>query len=75
MMKRFLSTTAILISLSGAAYAESHTTAGFGTVAAASTDFFASDLIGMRVPSQPMGRKIGMISAKSMILSLVQTAM
>ena len=49
MMKRFLSTTAILISLSGAAYAESHTTAGFGTVAAASTDFFASDLIGMRV--------------------------
>lgn len=49
MMKRFLSTTAILISLSGAAFAETHTNPGFGTVAATANDFFASDLIGMRV--------------------------
>lgn len=48
-MKRFLSTTAILISLSGAAFAETHTNPGFGTVAATANDFFASDLIGMRV--------------------------
>ena len=48
-MKRILGTTAILLSLSGAAFAESHTSAGFGTTTAEQSDFFASDLIGMRI--------------------------
>lgn len=47
-MKRFLSTTAVLLTLSGAAYADAHAM-GFGTVTAQETDFFASDLIGMRI--------------------------
>ncbi len=47
-MKRFLGTTAILLTMSGAAYAAAHSSS-FGTVTAEPTDFFASDLIGMRI--------------------------
>jgi len=51
-MKRFLSTTAIVLTMSGAAtgaaFAEAHTE-GFGNVAVEETDFLASDLIGMRI--------------------------
>ncbi|MGB3243687.1 MAG: PRC-barrel domain-containing protein [Sulfitobacter sp.] len=47
-MKRFLSTTAVLVALSGSAYAEAHSGA-FGSVMSEETDFFASDLIGMRI--------------------------
>jgi len=48
-MKRFLSTTAVLLTLSGtAAYAETHVS-NFGSVTAQQGDFYASDLIGMRV--------------------------
>jgi ribosomal 30S subunit maturation factor RimM len=47
-MKRFLSTTAILFTLSGGAYADGHAT-GFGNVMVQEGDFFASDLIGMRI--------------------------
>lgn len=57
-MTRLLTTTAVLLSLSGAAFAESHTVAAdeamdekmeIGSVLAEPTDFFASDLIGMRI--------------------------
>lgn len=47
-MKRFLSTTAVLFALSGTAYADGHA-ANFGTVEFENGDFFASDLIGMRI--------------------------
>ncbi|WP_323803194.1 PRC-barrel domain-containing protein [Sulfitobacter litoralis] len=47
-MKRILGTTAIILSLTGPAFADAHS-AGFGTVTAQETDFFASDLIGMRI--------------------------
>lgn len=47
-MKRFLSTTAVLLTMSGAAYADAHTNA-FGAVTFQEGDFFASDLIGMRI--------------------------
>ncbi|MGJ8628615.1 MAG: PRC-barrel domain-containing protein [Sulfitobacter sp.] len=47
-MKRFLSTTAVLMTLSGAAFADAHAT-GFGNVMVNEGDFFASDLIGMRI--------------------------
>lgn len=47
-MKRFLSTTAVLLTLSGGAYADAHST-GFGIVKVQEGDFFASDLIGMRI--------------------------
>ena len=47
-MKRFLSTTAVLLTLSGGAYADAHAT-GFGDVMVQEGDFFASDLIGMRI--------------------------
>ncbi|MFD2740359.1 PRC-barrel domain-containing protein [Sulfitobacter aestuarii] len=47
-MKRFLSTTAVLLTMTGAAYAETHTE-GFGSVQVQQDDFFASDLIGMRI--------------------------
>ncbi|MFG6559548.1 PRC-barrel domain-containing protein [Sulfitobacter sp. 1A15299] len=47
-MKRFLSTTAIVLTMSGAAFAEAHSE-GFGNVAVEQTDFLASDLIGMRI--------------------------
>ncbi|MGJ5621449.1 PRC-barrel domain-containing protein [Sulfitobacter sp. MF3-043] len=47
-MKRFLSTTAVLLTLSGGAYADAHAT-GFGDVTVQEGDFFASDLIGMRI--------------------------
>jgi hypothetical protein len=47
-MKRFLGTTAILVALSGTAMAETHS-AAMGGVMADQTDFFASDLIGMRI--------------------------
>ena len=47
-MKRILGTTAIIMSLTGPAFADAHS-AGFGTVTAQETDFFASDLIGMRI--------------------------
>ncbi|MGJ8616019.1 MAG: PRC-barrel domain-containing protein [Sulfitobacter sp.] len=47
-MKRFLSTTAVLLALSGGAYADAHAT-GFGDVMVQEGDFFASDLIGMRI--------------------------
>ena len=47
-MKRFLSTTAILVAMSGAAFADAHMS-GFGSVKAEQGDFFASDLIGMRI--------------------------
>ncbi len=53
-MKRILATTAIVMSMSGVAMAESHSTAmshggAFGSVMATQNDFFASDLIGMRI--------------------------
>ena len=47
-MKRFLSTTAVLAALAGPAFADGHTSA-FGSVMAKENDFFASDLIGMRI--------------------------
>lgn len=47
-MKRFLSTTAVLLAMSGAAYAQSESQA-FGDVQFQQGDFFASDLIGMRI--------------------------
>lgn len=47
-MKRFLSTTAIVLTMSGAAFADAHSE-GFGNVAVEQTDFLASDLIGMRI--------------------------
>lgn len=47
-MKRFLSTTAVLIAMSGAAYADTNAH-GFGTVTFEESDFYASDLIGMRI--------------------------
>ncbi|KIN60160.1 PRC protein [Sulfitobacter noctilucae] len=47
-MKRFLSTTAVLLALSGTAYADAHSS-GMGTVTFEQSDFYASDLIGMRV--------------------------
>lgn len=47
-MKRFLSTTAILMSLAGTAMADAHM-AEVGTVKAQQGDFYASNLIGMRV--------------------------
>lgn len=48
-MKRFLGTTAIILSLTGPAFAESHTANGFGSTVAQPSDFFASELIGMRI--------------------------
>lgn len=47
-MKRFLSTTAILMTLTGTAFADSYT-AKVGSVEMQQSDFFASDLIGMRI--------------------------
>ncbi len=47
-MKRFLSTTAIVLTMTGAAFADAHSE-GFGNVAVEETDFLASDLIGMRI--------------------------
>ena len=47
-MKRFLSTTAVLLAMSGAAYAQSESQA-LGDVQFQQGDFFASDLIGMRI--------------------------
>lgn len=47
-MKRFLSTTAVLLTMSGAVYADAHANA-FGSVTVQETDFLASDLIGMRI--------------------------
>ncbi len=47
-MKRLLTTTAVLMSLSGAALADAHSM-GFGSVAVEQGDFLASDLIGMRI--------------------------
>lgn len=47
-MKRFLSTTAVLLTMTGTAYADGHSSA-FGTVKMEQGDFFASDLIGMRI--------------------------
>lgn len=47
-MKRFLSTTAIVLTMTGAAFADAHSE-GFGNVAIEQTDFLASDLIGMRI--------------------------
>lgn len=47
-MKNFLSTTALMITLSGAAMADGHASA-FGTTQMENSDFFASDLIGMRI--------------------------
>lgn len=47
-MKRFLSTTAVLLAMSGTAYADAHAS-GFGSVQVQDGDFFASDLIGMRI--------------------------
>lgn len=48
-MKRFLGTTAIILSLTGPAFAASHAENGIGSTMAQSSDFFASDLIGMRI--------------------------
>ncbi len=48
-MKRFLGTTAILLSLTGPALAASHTANGIGSTTAQPSDFFASNLIGMRI--------------------------
>ena len=48
-MKRFLSTTAVILTMtSGAAYAEAHMGA-IGSVTLEQNDFLASDLIGMRI--------------------------
>lgn len=47
-MKRFLSTTAIVLTMTGAALADAHSE-GFGNVAVEESDFLASDLIGMRI--------------------------
>ncbi|MFG6610821.1 PRC-barrel domain-containing protein [Sulfitobacter sp. 1A12057] len=47
-MKRFLSTTAIVLTMTGTAFADAHSE-GFGNVAVEQTDFLASDLIGMRI--------------------------
>lgn len=47
-MKRFLSTTAVLLAFSGAAFADAHAPK-FGAVQFEQGDFFASDLIGMRI--------------------------
>ncbi|KIN63681.1 PRC protein [Sulfitobacter noctilucicola] len=47
-MKRFLSTTAVLVALAGTAYADAHSNS-FGAVTFEKSDFFASDLIGMRI--------------------------
>ncbi|MBM1634664.1 PRC-barrel domain-containing protein [Sulfitobacter mediterraneus] len=47
-MKRFLTTTAVALTLSSAAFAGSHSGA-ITTVEAEKSDFFASDLIGMRI--------------------------
>lgn len=47
-MKRLLSTTALVIAMTGGVHAESDTT-GFGQVEIQQGDFYASDLIGMRV--------------------------
>ncbi|NNE51030.1 MAG: PRC-barrel domain-containing protein [Sulfitobacter sp.] len=47
-MKRFLSTTAILMTLAGTAMADGHA-AKMGQIKAEQGDFFASDLIGMRI--------------------------
>lgn len=47
-MKRILSTTALVVALAGPAMADGHS-AGFGTVTFEQSDFFASDLIGMRI--------------------------
>ncbi|MFT6090515.1 PRC-barrel domain-containing protein [Sulfitobacter sp.] len=48
-MKRFLGTTAIILSLTGPAFAASHAANGIGSTVAQPSDFFASDLIGMRI--------------------------
>lgn len=49
-MKNFLASTAVLMTLTGAAFAEGHSKMSeVGTVTAQPTDFFASDLIGMRI--------------------------
>ncbi len=49
-MKTLLATTAVLASLTGAAMADGHAKmSNIGSVAAQPTDFFASDLIGMRI--------------------------
>lgn len=47
-MKRFLSTTAVILTLTGTAYAQDNM-GGFGTVTAEQGDFYASNLIGMRI--------------------------
>ncbi|KAJ02798.1 PRC-barrel domain-containing protein [Sulfitobacter mediterraneus] len=47
-MKRFLTTTAVALTLSSAAFAGSHS-GMITTVEAEKSDFFASDLIGMRI--------------------------
>lgn len=47
-MKRLLSTTALVIAMTGGVHAASNTT-GFGQVEMQQGDFYASDLIGMRI--------------------------
>ncbi|WP_324754622.1 PRC-barrel domain-containing protein [Roseovarius sp. Pro17] len=47
-MKRLLSTTALVIAMTGAVHAQTET-AGFGQVEMQQGDFYASDLIGMRI--------------------------
>ncbi len=47
-MKRFLTTTALVLAMSGAAQAQTETV-GFGEVQMQQGDFYASDLIGMRI--------------------------
>lgn len=48
-MKRFLSTTAVVLALSGTAVYAQSGNSNFGSVTAQPTDSFASDLIGMRI--------------------------
>lgn len=51
-MKRFLSTTAIIVALTGGAYAETHSAtmdSNMGAVEFEQGDFYASNLIGMRI--------------------------
>lgn len=47
-MKTLLSTTALVIAMTGAVHADSHGT-GFGQVEMQQSDFYASNLIGMRI--------------------------
>lgn len=57
-MKRFLSTTAVILALTGGAYAQSNSTdmnTSMGAVTFEQGDFYASNLIGMRIYNAEQG--------------------